>query len=217
MHPPAVALDGRHGHRHLVERGHVERPPYARYGAIVLGVLPVIYAIVGLSNFSFSVARSNEKWIGGIVGLLTGMVSATTGVQVVPSMPFMQAIGMEKDELVQALGVFFTVATLALAFTLTSARLARRIDGAAGRGGDGERHRRHVHRPGGALADAAGSLPPLVPDRDDFARALSREQRGLQYDGVVTSSCPDLIRASIIFTKRLADRWIAGSSPAMTI
>jgi uncharacterized membrane protein YfcA len=34
-------------------------------------------------------------------------------------MPFMQAIGMEKDELVQALGVFFTVATLALGFNLT--------------------------------------------------------------------------------------------------
>ena len=39
------------------------------------------------------------------------MISAATGVQVIPSMPFMQAIGMEKDELVQALGVFFTVAT----------------------------------------------------------------------------------------------------------
>jgi uncharacterized membrane protein YfcA len=38
-------------------------------------------------------------------------------------MPFMQAIGMEKDELVQALGVFFTVATLGLAFNLTSAGL----------------------------------------------------------------------------------------------
>jgi uncharacterized protein len=97
--------------------------PYARYGGVVLGVLLVIYAIVGLSKFSFSVARSNEKWIGGIVGLVTGAVSAATGVQVVPSMPFMQAIGMEKDELVQALGVFFTVATLALAFTLTSAGL----------------------------------------------------------------------------------------------
>jgi uncharacterized membrane protein YfcA len=97
--------------------------PYARYGGVVLGVLLVIYAIVGLSKFNFSVARSNEKWIGGIVGLVTGMVSAATGVQVVPSMPFMQAIGMEKDELVQALGVFCTVATLALAFTLTSAGL----------------------------------------------------------------------------------------------
>src|ERR1700687_911966 len=97
--------------------------PYARYGSIVLGWLLVIYAIVGLSKFSFSVARSNEKWIGGIVGLITGMVSAATGVQVIPSVPFMQAIGMEKDELVQALGVFFTIATLALAFNLTSAGL----------------------------------------------------------------------------------------------
>ncbi len=97
--------------------------PYARYGTIVLGVLLVIYAIVGLSKFSFRVARSNEKWIGGIVGLVTGAVSAATGVQVIPSMPFLQAIGMEKDELVQALGVFFTVATLALAFNLTSAGL----------------------------------------------------------------------------------------------
>src|SRR3981189_3452242 len=97
--------------------------PYARYGTIVLGVLLVIYAIVGLSKFSFSVARTDEKWIGGIVGLITGVISAGTGVQVIPSMPFMQAIGMEKDELVQALGVFFTVATLALAFNLTTTGL----------------------------------------------------------------------------------------------
>ena len=97
--------------------------PYAPYGTIVLGLLLVFYAIVGLSTFSFKVARSDEKWIGGIVGLVTGVVSAATGVQVIPSMPFMQAIGMEKDELVQALGVFFTVATVALAFNLTSAGL----------------------------------------------------------------------------------------------
>jgi len=97
--------------------------PYARYGAVVLGILLVIYAIIGLSKFSFTVARRDEKWIGGIVGVLTGMVSAATGVQVIPSMPFMQAIGMEKDELVQALGVFFTVATVSLGFNLTSAGL----------------------------------------------------------------------------------------------
>src|SRR3954467_234235 len=97
--------------------------PYALYGTIVLGVLLVIYAIIGLSKFSFRVARADERWIGGIGGLITGGGSAATGVQVIPSMPFMQAIGMEKDELVQALGVFFTVATVALAFNLTSAGL----------------------------------------------------------------------------------------------
>src|SRR4051794_26551659 len=93
--------------------------PYARYGTIVLGVLLVIYAMIGLSRFSFKVAAQHEKWVGGIVGILTGAASAATGVQVIPSMPFMQAIGMEKDELVQALGVFFTVATVSLAFNLT--------------------------------------------------------------------------------------------------
>jgi uncharacterized membrane protein YfcA len=97
--------------------------PYARYGTIVLGALLVIYAAVGLRNFIFSVAPRDEKWIGGIVGLVTGVISAATGVQVIPSMPFMQAIGMEKDELVQALGVYFTVATVALAFNLSGAGL----------------------------------------------------------------------------------------------
>jgi uncharacterized membrane protein YfcA len=35
----------------------------------------------------------------------------------------MQAIGMEKDELVQALGVFFTTASVALIFNLSDAGL----------------------------------------------------------------------------------------------
>ena len=80
---------------------------------------------MGLSKFVLSVAPRNEKWIGGIVGLATGVISAATGVQVMPSMPYLQAIGMEKDELVQALGVFFTVATLALSINLTSSGLLR--------------------------------------------------------------------------------------------
>ena len=97
--------------------------PYARYTTIALGLLLAINAVIGLCKFNFTVARPNEKWVGGIAGVLTGLVSAATGVQVIPSMPFMQAIGMEKDELVQALGVFFTVATVALAFNLTAAGL----------------------------------------------------------------------------------------------
>jgi uncharacterized protein len=80
--------------------------PYARYTTIALGLLLVINAIIGLYKFNFTVAPRNEKWVGGIVGLITGLISAATGVQVVPSVPFLQAIGMEKEELIQALGVF---------------------------------------------------------------------------------------------------------------
>jgi uncharacterized membrane protein YfcA len=97
--------------------------PYARYTTIALGLLLAINAVIGLSKFNFTVAPRNEKWVGGIVGLITGMISAATGVQVIPSVPFLQAIGMEKEELIQALGVFFTAATLALGLNLTGAGL----------------------------------------------------------------------------------------------
>jgi uncharacterized membrane protein YfcA len=95
--------------------------PYARYGTVLIGVLLVTYAIVSLRNFVLTIKPKNEQWIGGVIGLTTGVISAATGVQVVPSMPFMQALGMKKDELIQALGVFFTVATLVQAFNLSAA------------------------------------------------------------------------------------------------
>jgi hypothetical protein len=97
--------------------------PYAPYGTIFIGILLVVYAVVSLRKFVFTVSRQNEKWIGGIVGLISGVVSAATGVQVIPSMSYFQAMDMQKDEFVQALGVFFTVGTLALAFNLTAAGL----------------------------------------------------------------------------------------------
>ncbi|MNG27029.1 Sulfite exporter TauE/SafE [compost metagenome] len=36
----------------------------------------------------------------------------------IPAVPYLQAIGLEKDELVQALGLSFSVSTLALAVSL---------------------------------------------------------------------------------------------------
>jgi uncharacterized membrane protein YfcA len=95
----------------------------ARYGTVALGLLLVIYAVIGLSQLRLHVARRDEKWVGGIIGLITGAISASTRVQVIPSMPFMQAIGMEKDELVQALRVFFTVVTLALSVNVSASGL----------------------------------------------------------------------------------------------
>jgi uncharacterized membrane protein YfcA len=95
--------------------------PYAHFGTIVLGILLVIYGVISLVKIQFTVAKQNERWVGGVVGVFTGVVAAATGVQVIPSMPFMQSIGMEKDELIQALGVYFTVCTLAQAFNLSSA------------------------------------------------------------------------------------------------
>ena len=49
------------------------------------------------------------------MGALTGLVTAATGVFVIPAVPYLQALGLTKDDLVQALGLSFTVSTIALA------------------------------------------------------------------------------------------------------
>lgn len=90
----------------------------ARPAAIGLGVVLIAYALMGLLKVTFSVTRKNEVWLGPIVGLFTGIVMAATGVFVIPALPYLQAIGFDKDELVQALGLHFTTSTVALALIL---------------------------------------------------------------------------------------------------
>jgi uncharacterized protein len=64
------------------------------------------------------VLRRFEVWLGPLVGIATGYVMAATGVFVIPALPYLQAIGLEKEEMVQALGLHFTVSTVALALVL---------------------------------------------------------------------------------------------------
>jgi len=94
---------------------------FAPYATVLLGALLVIYAAISLTKVRFSVKQRDEKWVGGICGFLSGLIASTTGIQVFPGMPFLQALNMERDELIQALGVFFTVATVAMMFNLTNA------------------------------------------------------------------------------------------------
>lgn len=90
----------------------------AKPAAIGLGLVLILYSLLGLTKVRFSVPRRAEIWLGPIVGVLTGYVMAATGVFVIPALPYLQAIGLEKDALVQALGLHFTVSTIALAFVL---------------------------------------------------------------------------------------------------
>jgi sulfite exporter TauE/SafE len=62
--------------------------------------------------------RTWEPILSPVVGAITGLTTAATGVFVIPAVPDLQVIGFEKEELVQALGLSFTVSTIALAFNV---------------------------------------------------------------------------------------------------
>ena len=95
--------------------------PHARYGAIALGLSLIVYAVLSLGAVRMTVPREQEIWLGPLVGLLTGLISAATGVFVIPAIIYLQGIELEKEELVQALGLSFTVSTIALSFNLIGA------------------------------------------------------------------------------------------------
>lgn len=92
-----------------------------------LGSALIAYAALGIDAFRPAVPPNRERTAAPLVGLATGFVTAATGVFAVPAVPYLQGLGLPKDELVQALGLSFTVSTVALA-----ARLA--ADGALGLG-----------------------------------------------------------------------------------
>lgn len=83
-----------------------------------LGIALVLYALVGLKAAKLRVPSGMENWLGPVIGAATGVATAATGVFVLPAVPYLQALGLDKDELVQALGLSFIVSTLALSIGL---------------------------------------------------------------------------------------------------
>lgn len=111
-----------------------------RIGALGLGAALLVYAVFGLAKLTLAVPLRWQPIASPLVGLATGAVTAATGVFVFPAVPYLQGLGMDKERLVQAMGLSFGVSTLALGWRLAA-------DGAV---------------PALAWGDAASGLLPLA-------------------------------------------------------
>jgi uncharacterized membrane protein YfcA len=94
---------------------------YSEWARTGLGLSLAIYAAIGLFNLRLSLPRASEPWLSPFIGIATGFIAAGTGVFVIPSGPYLQAIGLNKDEMVQGLGITYTVSTIVLAAILAHA------------------------------------------------------------------------------------------------
>ncbi|MFC5551629.1 sulfite exporter TauE/SafE family protein [Massilia aerilata] len=87
-----------------------------------LGGALMMYAAAGLANFALHVPPSGERAASPVVGLVTGAVTAATGVFVIPAVPYLLGLKLERqmgpDALAQALGLAFTTSTIALVASL---------------------------------------------------------------------------------------------------
>ncbi|MEK9660664.1 MAG: sulfite exporter TauE/SafE family protein [Alphaproteobacteria bacterium] len=84
----------------------------------LLGLLLVVYGATGIGGMRLAVTPRHERWAGPALGAVNGVMTGMTGSFAVPGVMYLQAIGMPRDMLIQAMGMLFTVSTLALAAAL---------------------------------------------------------------------------------------------------
>ncbi|MEO0821723.1 MAG: sulfite exporter TauE/SafE family protein [Pseudomonadota bacterium] len=86
----------------------------------VLGAVLVAYCAFALSRPAWRLAARLERPLAGPVGLSTGVIAGLTGSQVLPVMPYLLAIGLERERMVTTVNISFTLCSLVMATGLAS-------------------------------------------------------------------------------------------------
>tara|TARA_E500000318_G_scaffold34651_1_gene33919 strand:+ start:1388 stop:2134 length:747 start_codon:yes stop_codon:yes gene_type:complete len=88
------------------------------YLSALLGLLLIAYAATGLAGFRLSMSPGAALRSGPLFGIANGILTGMTGSFMVPGVLYLQATGMPRDMLVQAMGMLFMLSTAALALAL---------------------------------------------------------------------------------------------------
>jgi uncharacterized protein len=96
----------------LLAGGNAEQTRFA------LGVILALYGCMGFTTLRFTVSMRVERWLSPVMGVITGFLTGATGVSVIPALPYIQALGLEKEELIQALALSPMVSAIALGISL---------------------------------------------------------------------------------------------------
>lgn len=83
-----------------------------------LGAVLVIHGVLSLLAVRFNVTKERERWMSPMIGLVTGVLTGATAIFSVPAVPYFSSLKLEREDLIQTLGLSFTVSTIALALAL---------------------------------------------------------------------------------------------------
>jgi len=86
--------------------------------AALLGILLALYGILSLTTPQVALPARWEPVAAPLVGSVAGIFNGLTGSFVVPAVMYLQALGLSRDHFIQALGITFTMASLALGISL---------------------------------------------------------------------------------------------------
>lgn len=86
--------------------------------AMGLGTVLAGYAAYSLATPQIVPPGRWEGLLSPLAGVVTGLIGGLTGSMAVPAVPYMQALGMNRDALIQAMGIWFCLGSAALGVSL---------------------------------------------------------------------------------------------------
>ena len=85
---------------------------------VLLGGMLLLYGLYGLAAKQIPNLSRYAAVLSPLMGYLGGALTVATGVVVIPVVPYLQSLHLQRDDLVQSLGMAFTVSTACLAIFL---------------------------------------------------------------------------------------------------
>jgi len=78
----------------------------------ILGLVLISYALWALRNRAFSLSVEWERLLKMPAGFCTGLVNGLTGSQVMPVLPYILSLNLNKNAFVQSINISFTLSSL---------------------------------------------------------------------------------------------------------
>ncbi|MGF1650211.1 MAG: sulfite exporter TauE/SafE family protein [Hyphomicrobiaceae bacterium] len=85
---------------------------------VLLGIILAAYSVLSLVRPRLPPPRAWERWLGPTCGGVGGFLFGLTGTYMVPGVLYIEAIGLQRDAFVQALGMTFCIITASLGIGL---------------------------------------------------------------------------------------------------
>lgn len=89
----------------------------------LLGVLLIIYTMLSLMRVTFDVPPRWERPLNPVIGAVSGVLAGLTGAFSVPGVVYLQSTRLSREELVQAMGMIFTLAAIGMSISLSEQNL----------------------------------------------------------------------------------------------
>lgn len=81
---------------------------------IVLGFLSIAYSLLLLLRIEISIPEKNERILSVPVGLTNGFLNGLTGTQIIPMLPYLLSLKLNRNGMINAINLGFTISITVL-------------------------------------------------------------------------------------------------------